>query len=95
MEEHWSLNKRSWVQSRLGVPCCVLEQDALTPQEYWLIPKRWPLYPDMSERLLAGTLNLITNKQANKNMLLISIKNTVVSRISIHKQMLYILYLFQ
>ena len=49
----------------------------------------------MSEQLLAGTLNLITNKQANKNMLLISIKNTVVSRISIHKQMLYISYLFQ
>ena len=34
-----------------------------TPRKYWLLPrKRW-LRPDMTEKLLTGTLSLNTNKQ--------------------------------
>ena len=36
---------------------------------YWpkvlVIPRKWWLHPDMTEKLLNGTLNLNTNKQTN------------------------------
>ena len=43
-------------------PCCVLEQDTLLPESTGELPrKRW-LRPDMTEKLLTGTLSLNTNK---------------------------------
>ena len=37
-----------------------------TPRKYWLLPrKRW-LRPDMTEKLLTGTLSLNTNKQKSE-----------------------------
>ena len=44
-------------------PCCVLEQDTFLPESTGELPrKRW-LRPDMTEKLLTGTLSLNTNKQ--------------------------------
>ena len=50
---------------RLGVrnlplPCYVLEQDPLLPKVLVIPRKRW-LSPDMTEKLLTGTLSLNTN----------------------------------
>ena len=43
--------------SPLVAACCVLEQGTFTPKSTWLIPrKRW-LRPDMTKKLLTGTLN--------------------------------------
>ena len=36
----------------------VLEQDTLTPQEYWLIPRKWWLHTDMIKKLMTWKLNL-------------------------------------
>ena len=50
------------VRSSLRSPCCVLEQDTFTSPKVLVIPrKRW-LRPDMTEKLLAGTLNLNKTK---------------------------------
>ena len=39
-------------------PCCVLEQGIFTPQKVLVIPrKRW-LRPNMTEKLLSGTLRI-------------------------------------
>ena len=44
----------------LPPPCCVLEQDTLLPESTGYLPrKRW-LRPDMTEKLLTGTLSLNT-----------------------------------
>ena len=50
------------LQSGLGVVSLIKTQ--LTPHspEYWLIPKKQWLRPDMTEKLLNGMLNLSTNK---------------------------------
>ena len=46
----------------LPPPCCVLEQDTLLPESTgYLTRKRWRR-PDMTEKLLTGTLSLNTNK---------------------------------
>ena len=61
----WSVGLRS---ERSGVrnlppPCCVLEQDTLLPESTGYLPrKRW-LRPDMTEKLLTGTLSLNTTNQ--------------------------------
>ena len=40
-------------------PCCVLEQGTFTPQKVLVIPrKRW-LRPNITEKLLTGTLRII------------------------------------
>ena len=49
----------------LPQPCCVLEQDTLLP-EILVIPRKQWHRPDMTEKLLTGTLSLNTNKQTNK-----------------------------
>ena len=50
------------VRSSLRSPCCVLEQDTFTSQKVLVIPrKRW-LCPDMTEKMLTGTLNLNKTK---------------------------------
>ena len=50
----------------LPQPCCVLEQDTLLPVILVIPRKQWQR-PDMTEKLLTGTLRLNTNKQTNKN----------------------------
>ena len=51
---------RGW---NLPPPCCVLEQDTLLPESTGYLPrKRW-LRPDMTEKLLTGTLSLNTTNQ--------------------------------
>ena len=42
--------------------CCVLEQDTFTSQKVLVIPRKPWLHPDMTEKLLIGTLNLIKTK---------------------------------
>ena len=62
----YSKSKGPWFDPYWG-HCVVLEQDTL-PLEYWLIPrKRW-LCPDMTEKLLTRRLNL--NTKTNKSFLL-------------------------
>ena len=61
-----SVVKRQLRSERLGVrnlspPYCVIEQDTLLPKGLVIPRKRW-LRPDMTEKLLTGTLNLNTNK---------------------------------
>ena len=47
----------SGVRSSLRLPCCILEQDTFTSTKVLVIPrKRWPR-PNMTEKLLTGTLN--------------------------------------
>ena len=44
-----------------------LSKDAFTPRKVMVIPrKRW-LRPDMTEKLLTGTLSINTNKQTNSH----------------------------
>ena len=38
-------------------PCCVLEQDTFTPKKVLVIPRKWWLRPDMTEKLLTWTLS--------------------------------------
>ena len=60
-------SERSGVRN-LPPPCCVLEQDTLLPESTGLLPrKRW-LCPDMTEKLLTGTLSLNTNKQTSTDL---------------------------
>ena len=49
----------------LGSPCCVLEQDIFTPQKVLVIPRKWCLRPNMSEKLFTGTLSI---KPKTKNL---------------------------
>ena len=42
--------------------CCVLEQDTFTPRKVLVIPRKWWLRPDMTEKLLTGTLSLNKTK---------------------------------
>ena len=58
---------RSWVRTPQASPCCVLEQGTSTPYSTGVLVKprkRW-LRPDMTEKLLTGTLSLNTNKQTD------------------------------
>ena len=43
-------------------PCCVPEQDTCTPRKVLIIPRKWWLLPDMTEKLLTGTLSLKKTK---------------------------------
>ena len=57
----------SGVRAPLGSPCCVLEQDIFTPppspKKVLVIPrKRW-LRPNMTEKLLTGTLSIKQKKK--------------------------------
>ena len=57
--EHQTPNQEVLGSILQAAPCCVLEQDTLTP----IKPrKRW-LRPDMTEKLLTWTFSLNTNKQ--------------------------------
>ena len=68
-------SERSGVRN-LPPPCCVLEQDTLFPESTGKLPrKRW-LRPDMTEKLLTGTLSLNTNKQKH---LCCKVKSEVIS----------------
>ena len=61
------------VRSLLESSCCVLEQDIFTPQKVLVIPsKRW-LRPDMTEKVLTGTLS----KKRNENEQEISLKKII------------------
>ena len=71
--DHRSLHNpyRSGVRSSLRSPCCVLEQDTFTSQKVLVIPrKRW-LSPDMTEKLLTGTLNHNKTKTIHNALFLI------------------------
>ena len=46
----------------LPPPCCVLSMTLYSSKVLVIPRKRW-LHPDMTEKLLTGTLNLNTNKQ--------------------------------
>ena len=50
-------NQEVLVRSPQAAPCCVLEQDTLTPYSMSKPRKRW-LCADLTERLLIGTLSL-------------------------------------
>ena len=55
MVERRTPEREVGVRSSLGLPCCILEQDAFTSQKVLVIPrKRW-LHPEMTEQLLTGT----------------------------------------
>ena len=54
---HGLLSKRSGVRN-LPQPCCVLEQDKFTPRN--VIPRKWWLHTDMTEKLLIRTLSINT-----------------------------------
>ena len=43
------------VRSSLRLLCCILEQDTFTSQKVLVIPRKWWLCPDMTEKLLTGT----------------------------------------
>ena len=45
--------------------CCVHEQGTLLPESTGLLPRKQWLRPDMTEKLLTGTLSLNTNKQTS------------------------------
>ena len=45
--------------SPLVAACYVLEQGTFTPKSTWLIPRKRLLRPDMTKKLLTGTLNQI------------------------------------
>ena len=61
MVERWTTEQEVRV-SKPTSPCCVLEQDTFLPKVLVIPRKRW-LRPDMTEKLLTGTLNLNTNEQ--------------------------------
>ena len=43
----------TWVK-----PCCVLEQGTFTLQKVLVIPSKWWLRPNMTEKLFTGTLRV-------------------------------------
>ena len=43
-------------------PCCVPEQDTCTPRTVLVIPRKWWFLPDMTEKLLTGTLRKKSRK---------------------------------
>ena len=53
---------RSRVRSPPGAPYCVLEDDRFHSPVYLLMPSNRWLCPDMTEKLLTGTLNLKTKQ---------------------------------
>ena len=60
MVEHQTPEREVGVRN-LPPTCCVLEQDNLLPKVL-VIPRELWLHPDMTEKLLSGTLKLNTNK---------------------------------
>ena len=58
-------SERSRVRSSRGSPCCVLKQNALTPQKYWFKPRKRSLRPDKTETsFTAGTLSKKRNEMS-------------------------------
>ena len=55
------------VRSSLRSPCCILEQDTFTSQKVLVIPRKRLLRPDMTEKLLTGTLSLNQNKTKQRD----------------------------
>ena len=45
------------VRSSLRSQCCVLEQDTFSSQKVLVIPRKWWLRPDMTEKLFTGMLS--------------------------------------
>ena len=62
----------------LPLPCCVPEQ------KVQVISRKWWLRPDMTEKLLTGTLSIHTNKQRN----FISFRNSNKELIYIQKNVM-------
>ena len=53
--EHRTPEPEVVVQSSLGSPCCIHEQDTFISQKVLVIPRKWWLRPDMTEKSLTGT----------------------------------------
>ena len=49
------------VRAPLRSPCCVLEQDIFTPKKVLVIPRKWWLCRNMTEKLFTGTLSIKLN----------------------------------
>ena len=84
--DHRSLhNPYRWrVRSSLRSPYCVLEQDTFISQNVLVIPrKRW-LHPDMTEKLLTGTLNLDKTKKIHIALFLIICTMRAIHMIIMH-----------
>ena len=45
-----------------SIPTSAVSKDALTPQKVLVIPRKGWLHPEMTEKLLTGTLGINTNK---------------------------------
>ena len=45
-------------------PCFVLEQGTFTPQKLLVIPRKWWLRPNMTEKLFTGTLRINKKKRS-------------------------------
>ena len=57
----------TWVK-----PCCVLEEGTFTLQKLLVIPRKWWLCPNMTEKLFPGTLRIkSTNLKVSRSSHLI------------------------
>ena len=67
----WWLTPRTlfWVRAPLGSPCCVLEQEIVTPQKVLVIPRKRSLRPNMTEKIVSRDVKHQTN-QTNQTHLL-------------------------
>ena len=55
--------QRLGVRAPLGSPCCVLEQDIFCPKKVLVIPWKGWLHPNITEKLLTGTLSIKPNQK--------------------------------